>query len=360
MSRESTNAPAVVAAPAPPRRGVSCGGVLLVAMLGAFAAVALGIGAKWFETFESTPAIGEAVSFEVQPGEGAASVLQRLIADDVVDEVPWWPLYLRLYKPGHCLVAGAHELPANATPSELFDALCAPTFEPTIRVTIPEGTNVYQLADRLSEAGFGSRDDYLALWDDAEFLAELGVAAPTLEGYLAPDTYELYRDASARDVLVKLARHGASVRASLWDTLVAPADAFSELQILTVASIVEEEAQVASERPIIARVIYNRLAAGMQIQCDPTCVYGPDTYNDVPTRAVCRDPASTHSTYVLPGLPPTPISNPGRASIAAALRPAEDAGVLYFVAMQDGSGRHVFSSTLAEHNRNVDRYLRGR
>lgn len=319
------------------------------------------LGLQEFTRIDTEPVVlsDAPVPFEVRPGEGASSVLARLDADGLLVSSRAWDLWVRINAPGGCLQAGPHEIPANATADALFASLCQVALAPSIRVTVPEGTNVYQLADRLAEAGLGDRERYVALAFDPAFIDALGIAAPSLEGYLGPDTYDFDEEASERAVLTRLAEHGASVRAALGPPT-GPAATLSEHELLTVASIVEEEAQVAEERPIIARVIYNRLARGMQIQCDPTCVYGPDTYDQVPTRALCRDPSSTHSTYVVPALPPTPISNPGRAAIEAALHPAEDPDVLYFVAIGDGSGRHVFADTLAAHNANVDRYIRGR
>jgi UPF0755 protein len=129
-------------------------------------------------------------------------------------------------------------------------------------------------------------------------------------------------------------------------------------EVIVLASLVEREAAVAEERSRIARVFINRLLRGMPMQSDPTCTYSEDTYNERPTRALCRDAQSRYSTYVIPRLPPTPIASPGRAAIQAVLSPSDDADLLYFVSMEDGTGRHAFAATLDEHNANVRRYLR--
>jgi UPF0755 protein len=181
-----------------------------------------------------------------------------------------------------------------------------------------------------------------------------------LEGDLAPNTYEFEEGSGPAEVFTQLAEAGSVMREELFAAPSAIKEQYTEHEILTVASIVEREARVEDERPIVARVIYNRLDLGMKIQCDPTCVYGPTTYNQRPSPATCRSRQSTHSTYMLPALPPTPIAMPRRSSIDAALHPADDPDVLYFAARMDGSRRHVFADTYEEHNANVDRYIRGR
>lgn len=336
------------------RRGCGCIVVPVVMLVMAAGAVA-GLDYHRFTTEDAV--LSADGTFEVLPGDGALAVLARLEDEGRITPSFWWEPWVRATGAAGCLVAGTHTLPDSAPPAALFEALCGPTFAPSVRVTVPEGTNVFQLADVLSSSGLGARDAYLTLWEDPALLASIEPSPPTLEGYLAPNTYEFFEDATPSEIVERLVREGQALR----DTLGAPTGPAANYDIhalLTVASIVEEEAQVPEERPIIARVIFNRLATGMRIQCDPTCVYGPDTYAQVPTRALCRDPQSTHSTYVLPGLPPTPITNPGRAALVATWNPSPDPDVLYFVAMRDGTGRHAFADSLEAHNANVDRYLR--
>ncbi|MFT6395337.1 MAG: UPF0755 protein [Bradymonadia bacterium] len=303
---------------------------------------------------------GEPVPFFVQEGEGAYALVERLISDGVLPESEFWRPFVRLEARTGCLQAGEHLLPAEATPSRVFDVACETAYAPGIRLVFIEGLNMYQLADRMSGAGLGERDEILRLAQDREFLNTLAIEAPTLEGYLAPNTYEFEEDSGPAEVFTQLAQAGSVVREELFAAPSAIKEQYTEHEILTVASIVEREARVDDERPIVARVIYNRLDRGMKVQCDPTCVYGPDTYNQRPSPATCRSDRSTHSTYMLPALPPTPIAMPRRSSIDAALHPAEDPNVLYFAARMDGSRRHVFANTYEEHIANVDRYIRGR
>ncbi len=299
-------------------------------------------------------------SVEVRPGETARLVVRRLIDQGVVIDDPSWELWVRWRRPGGCLQAGHHPLPAHATARELFDVLCQTTYRPSVRLTIPEGTNLFQLEALVSETDLEQAAHLLDAASGPGLLADLGVTAPSLEGYLMPDTYELDPDTDAEALLRRLFAAGERARAELAAPADGPAAEYSVHELLTIASVVEEEARVADEQPRIARVIYNRLARGMPLQCDATCIYGPDTWSETPTRALCRAPDNRWSTYVIDGLPPTPISNPGRSAIRAALEPTDDPDVLYFVAIGDGSGRHAFANDLRTHRRNVNRYIRGR
>ena len=120
----------------------------------------------------------------------------------------------------------------------------------------------------------------------------------------------------------------------------------------------EKEVQVKAEAPVVAAVFYNRLAVKQPLQTDPTLVYGPDTWQEVPSPTFRRDRTNPYNTYYEPGLPPGPIANPGRVALAAVVAPART-NALYFCAMQDGTGRHAFARTLAEHKSNIERYLKG-
>lgn len=353
--------------PAPPDRPRRRGGfrsclmtaaTLLFLVAGAAAAFAF-LKYRLFVTSDVVIA-GEPVEFFVREGEGGHALIERLVEEGVLPESEFWRPFVRLEAAAGCLQAGEHLLPAEATPYRVFEVACETAYAPGVRLVFIEGLNMYQLADRMDGAGLGDRDEILRLAQDREFLDSLGIEAATLEGYLAPNTYEFEEGAGPAEVFVLLAEAGAAARGELFAAPSEVTEQYTEHEILTVASIVEREARVDDERPIIARVIYNRLDVGMKIQCDPTCVYGPSTYNQRPSPATCRSPQSTHSTYMLPALPPTPIAMPRSSSIDAALHPADDPNVLYFAARMDGSRRHVFADTYDEHLENVNRYIRGR
>jgi UPF0755 protein len=231
--------------------------------------------------------------------------------------------------------------------------------------TIPEGWRSEQIADRLEATGFATRADFLqAVATPPSVPGVELLPQPTplrLEGYLFPETYEVPQPVSgnrAAEVMVKMfaQRVGDAVRTPRESRLTAQ-------QVVTLASIVEREAKVPSERATIASVYLNRLAADMPLQADPTVQYavatrdGPaaQAYNywrDLSTADLQVD--SPYNTYLHTGLPPGPICNPGEASIRAVLQPATT-DFLYFVATTDGSGAHLFAKTLDEHNANVAR-----
>lgn len=326
----------------------------------------VGVLASQLVAFDGTDVVSCAApcTVEVHPGQTAGDVLNALHDAEVIVRDGRWPLWVSVNRPS-CLQAGLHTLPVEATPTEVFDVLCAPGAAPEQVLTIPEGTTVFELAELLVAQGYGDPTTVEAALADAPALPDWAAAeGATREGLLFPDTYRLAEDADATDVIERMADRADEVVGALFAE---HADALARLQgaygvdrrdVLIIASLVEAEAQVADERPRIARVFYNRLSAGMKLQTDPTCVYSAERFREVPSREACRDPNNRYSTYVIDGLPPGPINSPGRASIEAALAPSGEEGLLYFVAMRDGTGRHAFSSTLEEHEANVERYLR--
>jgi len=222
------------------------------------------------------------------------------------------------------------------------------------RVTIPEGFNLYQMADRLESFGITSEDSFLYYAFDKDYLRSIGIHAPSAEGYLFPETYNFPEDSDARDIIQwmynqmrkELERMDLSSMADL---------NMNVHTLLTMASLIEEEATVKGERDLISAVFHNRLKLGMRLYCDPTVRYavkkftGRITYKDL-------ESDSPFNTYRHGGYPPTPISSPGKGAIQAALNPA-DVSYLYFVARNDGS--HYFSKTLSRHNKAVEYYQKG-
>jgi len=270
-------------------------------------------------------------------------------------------------------IPGPHLLPSGATPWELRRMLSRAPDRPTTRVTIPEGFHRFDIAARLEKLHVAGRRAFLAASADPALLDKLGierggaVGAESAEGYLFPATYDLPKDSDAREVVTRLVKEGDR----RWEALVASRkDGFEALrsslgwgrrEVLTLASLVEKEAAVDEERPLIASVFLNRLLDPSfnpkRLQSDPTSAYGcvawPDEapscagFTGRVTPAMNQDAKNRYSTYVRPGLPPGPIANPGARSIEAVLAPAATK-YLYFVAT--GAGRHTFSETLEAHN----------
>ncbi len=248
--------------------------------------------------------------------------------------------------------SGVYEFEGGATAGEVLQALVSgpQRFE---LISIPEGWSANRIAERLEAAGLGPTERYLELASDPEFAASLGVSANGLEGYLFPDTYSFGENPTPQEVLGRMtARFFEVFDESLREA--AAARGLTPHEAITLASIVEAEAAIASERPLISAVFHNRLTRGMPLQADPTVLYG--TGRPKPIRRSDLKRATPYNTYVIRGLPPGPISNPGLASLEAAVHPTPGAKALYFVARNDRS--HEFNETLAAHTRAVRKYQR--
>lgn len=222
-------------------------------------------------------------------------------------------------------------------------------------VTIPEGYTIVELAQVFAQQGVADPEALIGLARDRDFIRSLNIEAASLEGYLFPDTYKFARRTKPREILKEMVQ---GLRKVLTPDLQQRAQEIhlSLHQVLTLASVIEKETGVAQEREMISSVFHNRLRRGIPLQSDPTVIYGLD-YFDGNIRKKDLDSKSPYNTYRYRGLPPGPIANPGLGSIRAALYPAPTRH-LYFVSRNDGT--HHFSTTLAEHNRAVDKYQRQR
>lgn len=248
---------------------------------------------------------------------------------------------------------GTYRFPRGISSSQLLDALVEGRSTIRVKVTFPEGSTIKRMASILSRAAGVDSARFMRLATDRGFLASTGIDAPTAEGYLMPDTYFVYWGEHPRSVMTKMIElHRAYYNDQRRKE--AGAIGLSPYQALILASIVEGEARVDEERPIVAGVYLNRLRRGMKLQADPTLQY---VIPDGPRRLLNADLQldSPYNTYRYAGLPPTPINNPGRASISAVLHPDRN-DYLYFVARADGSGRHTFSRSGAEHAQAVNDY----
>jgi UPF0755 protein len=217
-------------------------------------------------------------------------------------------------------------------------------------VTIIEGDSLLEIGKKLANTKIMSSDMFGALIKDKQFLDSLDIDAPSLEGYLYPQTYKFPKGARPQAVLKLMAN---KLREEFTDELQERAKemGWSENQIITLASIIEREAKTDEERHLVSAVYHNRIKKGMPLQADPTAIYGIKSNKHKITRDDLRKKTS-YNTYVIKGLPPGPIASPGIKSIIAALYPA-DAPYLYFVSKNDGT--HHFSKTLSEHNAAVKR-----
>lgn len=220
------------------------------------------------------------------------------------------------------------------------------------QVIVPEGYNLYQIGYVLARTPLiKDPQEFIRLAKDGKFVRSLGIEASTLEGYLFPDTYYFPKGITVEGI----ARHMVQRYRSVFDDSYrarAAALGFTEHQIITLASIIEKEAKIPSERKLISAVYHNRLKIGMKLQADPTAVYGKKAWVTNVTREDLKR-KTPYNTYLHKGLPPGPIANPGQESILAALYPAP-VDYLYFVAQGDGS--HYFSKDYSTHLKAVNRY----
>ncbi len=254
------------------------------------------------------------------------------------------------------LKAGEYLLSPGLTPLEIL-AVLEKGLVRLHRLTVPEGLTLVQIAELIDRTGLASGPDVLARATDPARARALGITAETLEGYLYPETYFFPKTVTAEGILAAMVSRFREVFTAEWERR-AGEIGLTLHQVVTLASIVEKETGEPSERPLIASVFHNRLKRGMRLETDPTVIYGLKHFDGNLTRRHLET-ATPYNTYLIKGLPPGPIANPGKESIRAALFPAPS-DYLFFVSRNNGT--HQFSTNLAEHNRAVQRYqvaLRG-
>lgn len=250
--------------------------------------------------------------------------------------------------------AGEYEMAPSMTPVAILGALVKGRVK-RYPVTIPEGYNIREIASAVAATGLVDEKAFAARALDASLAATLGIAGGTLEGYLFPDTYHFERGQTVDDMLAMMAGRFKKVFDAEFAEE-ARQKGFSVQRLITLASIIEKETGAASERPAISAVFQNRLKKRIRLQSDPTVIYGIKGFDGNLTKRHLQTP-TPYNTYTNYGLPPGPIASPGKASIRAALNPADEE-YLYFVSMNNG--KHHFSRTLREHNNAVNTYQRKR
>jgi len=250
------------------------------------------------------------------------------------------------------LQAGEFLLKTGQLPGEVLKTLVTAR-SIQYSITIPEGLRATEIAEIFSGGGWCDPENFLLLTHNKDFIAGLGYdSLPNLEGYLYPDTYLLTKDNGGAEKIITLMVQRFSI---VWSELIKDkSEAVNMEDTVTLASIVEKETAAPHERPVIAGVFLNRLRLGMRLQSDPTVVYGLTNFSGKITKTDLKTP-TLYNTYTIPALPVGPICNPGVEALKAVLHP-DNTKSLYFVSKNDGT--HQFSTTLAEHNRGVQKYQR--
>jgi UPF0755 protein len=319
---------------------------------------------------------GKDIDVEIKPGMGIQPVAALLADKHVIDRPTWFRLYAMWEGDTTNIKPGKYVIKDNLTPAEVLAILKNGIKEVTVKVTIPEGKNMLEVFQILDAAKVAKASELEAVARDKEFLTQHAILGDSVDGYLFPDTYEFRVDEKPRAVIERLVTHEREV----WNELLSKHSAeaadlkaklhWTDRDILIMASIVEKEAVDPKEQPTIAQVFINRLSSQTfkpkRLETDPTIRYGCEvpvqksaacqqwSTGDRLHRAQLDDKDNPYNTYQHEGLPPGPISNPGKGAIEATLK-HDNSDYLYFVAKDPR--HHVFSRTLEEHKKNVDRFM---
>lgn len=310
------------------------------------------IAIRWFVVPVTWTIKGNSVSVMIEEGDSMAKIVERLKQADLIENGKWFLILSEVLGKDRHIQAGRYDFYKGMTLYSVFNKLVRGEVTP-IGVLIPEGSTIREIAQILKkEVGIDSAK-FVKIATDSQVAENLNIPASNLEGYLFPNTYRLNWGMDP----TKLAQIMVNEFKNTFTPVLserAKEIHFSVHDVVTLASMIEAEAKDGKEREMISAVYHNRLKLGMLLQCDPTVIYAlglnhPQGFTSAPPLLIKDlDIDSPYNTYKYPGLPPGPICNPGKASIMAALYPA-NVDYLYFVAKGDGT--HIFSLTLDEHNR---------
>ncbi len=326
--------------------------ILLLIVLALLAGAAAYVGVRGTRESYNGDAAAE-VFVDVPSGAGPSTIGQRLVDAGVVRDPVTFRIAVWLSGRARDLKAGEYRFDRPMTAIEVVDKLArGDVYRRTI--TFREGLTIGEMARLYEEEGLGTAAAFEKAARDTSAVRTLDPKADSVEGYLFPETYALRRDTPAEALVAQM----TALFAEVFTPALREAAAIQGLSVreaVTLASLVEKETAVPEERPLVAAVYLNRRKQGMPMQADPTVIFAlqrANRYNGNLRREDLQFD-SPYNTYRYPGLPPGPIAAPGKSSLEAAVRPAA-VDFLYFVSKNDGS--HVFARTLAEHNRNVQRW----
>ena len=298
---------------------------------------------------------GSRINIEIKKGVSSKDISTLLLQKGLIGDSLAFNLLARIRGVVSGLKAGEYMLSSEMTPNEILNKIAKGQVVQH-QITIPEGYNIYEIADVLQKNHFTKKDTFIALAFDPDTVKKLGLNATSLEGYLFPETYSFEKNVSDYEILKKMVD---TFKKKIMTHEIKADMEKSKLsfhEMVTLASVIEKETGKEEERPLVSAVFHNRLKKKMRLQSDPTVIYAlKDFDGNIRKKDLKVD--SPYNTYRYGGLPPGPIANPGLNSIKTALRPA-NVNYLYFVSKKNGE--HKFSSNLKEHNRAVLKYQKRR
>lgn len=304
-------------------------------------------------TFASTPAdesTSEPVVINVSPGQTLNQTADLLLREKIIKNASKFVLIARFKGYDKRLKAGEYLLSAAMTPLQMLEIMVKGTVK-LYKLTIPEGYNLYQIADLVEASNMGTREDFIREATDVSRVQSSGLEGKTFEGYLFPDTYFFPKEVTIDRIIAAMLKRFWSIFKPEWQTR-ARELGLTVHQVVTLASIIEKETGAAFERPIISSVFHNRLKKKMRLESDPTVIYGIENFDGNLTRKHLKT-RTPYNTYKIKGLPVGPIANPGSDSLQAALYP-DNTKYIYFVSRKDST--HQFSTNLKQHNQAVRKY----
>jgi len=290
------------------------------------------------------------VLIDIPAGQPFKNTAQALFKQNLIKSPFKFNLVARLKGYDKRLKAGEYALSATMTPVQIMEKLVKGQVV-LYKLTVPEGFNIYQIADLVAQAGFAEKSAFIKAATNADLARENNIPAETFEGYLFPETYYFPKTVRVETILSTMVKRFWKVFTATWKER-ANQLGFSVHQIVTLASIIEKETGAPFERPLISSVFHNRLKRNMRLESDPTVIYGLKNF-DGNLKREHLEMLTPYNTYKIMGLPVGPIANPGEKSLEAALYPA-DTKFIYFVSKKDQT--HQFSTNLKDHNQAVQKY----
>jgi UPF0755 protein len=318
--------------------------VLLVAGIAAFL-----LHLQHYAQTSSSPEAADTV-ISIPAGQSFSQTTAALAKAGIIKHPTKFKIIARLKGYDKKLQAGEYTLSAILSPAQVLQKMVDGDVR-LYRLTVPEGLSLNQIAELADEVGLAAKSDFIAAATSAQFAHQQGLNAETFEGYLFPETYFFPKNTPVKTIIATMVNRFRQIFGSDWQKR-AEQLGFSTHQIVILASIIEKETGAPFERPIISSVFHNRLNRKMRLESDPTVIYGIENFDGNLKRKHLETP-TPYNTYKRSGLPAGPIANPGKASLQAALYPA-DTKFIYFVSKKDHT--HQFSTNFKDHQRAVQKY----